>query len=105
MGDAVELSSYIVAFAGAAGTAQHLMSTGTQPMQIQKYQFAINISANYTVNSSTDVQMTVFGIGLQEKLSMGYSSSMGINVTCTIVPLVMIAAAAAGGGGGAGGGS
>lgn len=92
VGNVVELSAYIIAFAGAAGTAQKLMSTGTQPMQIKQYMFDINISADYTVNSSTDVSMTILGIGIKETLTLGYESKMGIEVKCTIVPLVVIAA-------------
>ncbi|MFW2441153.1 MAG: hypothetical protein ACN4GR_17480 [Arenicellales bacterium] len=91
-GNIVELSAYIVAFAGAAATAQKLMSTGVQPMQIKQYMFDINITADYTVNSSTDVSMTIFGIGIKEQLTLGYESKMGIEVKCTIVPLVVIAA-------------
>ena len=88
LGDPVELSSYIVAFAGAAGTAQQLMSTGTQPMQIQKYYFSIGITASFAVNNSTDVSMTVFGVSVADKLNVEFNSSTLINVSCTIVPLV-----------------
>lgn len=92
VGNVAELSSYIVAFAGAASTAQKVMSTSTQPMQIKQYMFDINISADFNVKSETDVSMTVFGIGIKEKLTLGYDSKMGIEVKCTIVPLVVIAA-------------
>jgi hypothetical protein len=98
-GTTAELSGYIVSFAGAAGTAQKLMSTGMVPMSIKQYMFDINIMADYKVTSTTDVSLTVLGIGIKEQLTLGYESKMGIEVKCTIVPLVVIAESATGGGG------
>lgn len=91
-----ELSAYIIAFAAAAAVAQKAMSTQEQPMQIKEYMFDINISADFNLNSETDVGLTVWGITLKEKLTLGYSDKMGIEIKCTIVPLAVVTASVTG---------
>lgn len=92
----VALSSYIIAFAGAAGVAQKAISTSQQPMQIKEYTFEINISADFTINNETDVGMTIYGMTLKDKLTTNYEDKMGITINCTIVPLAVITASVTG---------
>lgn len=102
MQSAAQLSTYIVAFAGAARTAQKLMSTGMDPMTISEYYFEVNLTADFNINSVTDVGLTFSRITLSEKLTLDYKEHMGITVKCTIKPAVLITAQATGGGGGGG---
>lgn len=87
----VELSTYIIAFAGAAAVAQKEMSTSEVPMAIKEYMFDINIMSDFTVNNKTDVELSVLGIGIKDVLTTNYESKMGIEIKCTIVPMVQIA--------------
>ncbi|WP_163832517.1 hypothetical protein [Spartinivicinus ruber] len=86
MANAAELSKYIVAFAGAARTAQAAMSTGTDPMTIAEYKFEVNITADFQVSSETDVALTIWRLNIKQKLSLDYKTHMGISVTCVIKP-------------------
>lgn len=90
-GTTAELSGYIVAFAGAARTAQAVMSTGTDPMTIKEYTFDINITADMEVKSETDVGLNIWRVSIKEKLTFDYKTHMGIEVKCTIVPAVTLA--------------
>lgn len=92
MADTKNVSEYIVAFAGAARVAQGLMSTGPVPMAIKEYRFLINIDSDVKIENTTDVGMTVYGIKLTNKLTVGYTSSLGVEIECTIVPQVTIVA-------------
>ena len=91
MADVVQLSTYIVAFAGAARAAQALMSSGTDPMTIKEYGFKINITADFEAKSETDVGLNIWRVSLKEKLTLDYKEHMGIDITCTIVPAATLA--------------
>lgn len=91
MADAVQLSSYIIAFAGAARAAQVVMSSGTDPMTIKEYVFKINITADMESKSETDVGLNIWRVSLKEKLTLDYKSHMGIDISCTIVPAATLA--------------
>ena len=103
-GQAAELSEYIIAFAGAAGVAEKVMSTGADPMTIASYQFETNITADYDVKSQTDVALNIWRVSLKEKLTLDYKDHMGITVKCMIKPAAVIAASGDGGAGGSGDG-
>ena len=92
MANAVELSSYIVAFAGAARTAQAVMSTGADPMTIAEYNFKVNISADFEIGSETNVKMNVWRINFNQKITTEYKSHWGIEVSCLIKPSAVLAA-------------
>lgn len=91
-GNAVQLSAYIISFAGAARLAQVAMSTGTDPMTIAEYSFEINITADFDLKSETDVALNVWRVNLKQKLTMDYKTHMGINVKCIIKPSAVLAA-------------
>lgn len=103
MQSAAQLSTYIVAFAGAARIAQRLMSTGMDPMTIAEYYFEVNITADFEMKSETDVSLNVWRMNIKEKLTLDYKEHMGITVKCTIKPAAVVAAMAASGGGAGGG--
>jgi len=86
MADAVKLSAYIVAFAGAARVAQAVMSTGTDPMTIAEYRFKISITADFDAKSETDVSLNIWRISVKEKITVEYKSHWGIEVDCLIKP-------------------
>ncbi|MCX4028216.1 hypothetical protein H0A36_20575 [Endozoicomonas sp. SM1973] len=92
MANAVELSGYIVAFAGAARVAQAAMSTGTDPMTIAEYTFEINISADFDIKSDTDVKINLWRVNLNQKITTEYKNHWGIRVECKIKPAAVIAA-------------
>lgn len=98
---AAQLSHYIIAFAGAARTAQKIMSTGMDPMTIAEYSFEVNITSDLEVKSETDVSLNVWRMSIHEKLTLDYKDHMGITVKCLIKPAALVAAQASGGGGGA----
>ena len=87
----VQLSGYIVAFAGAARVAQAAMSSGTDPMTIKEYVFEVNITADFDVTSETDVGLNIWRLSIKQKLTMDYKSHWGITVKCTIVPAATLA--------------
>ena len=89
---AAELSTYIVAFAGAARVAQGVMSTGTDPMTIAEYTFEINITADFEVGSETNVKLNIWRVSLSQKLTLDYKSHWGITIKCTIKPSAVLAA-------------
>ena len=91
-GEAVKLSAYIVAFAGAARVAQATMSSGTDPMTIAEYTFEINITADFDLKSETDVSLNIWRVSLKQKLTMDYKTHMGITVKCIIKPSAVLAA-------------
>lgn len=102
-GEAVKLSEYIIAFAGAAKVAQKEMSSGMDPMTIGEYRFKVNITSDFDVKSETDVSMNVWRLSVKEKLTMDYKEHMGITVDCVIKPAAVLAAESGSGGGGGGG--
>ena len=87
----VELSTYIVAFAGAARVAQKIMSTGEDPMTIAEYTFEINITADFEAKSETELKLNIWRVNLQQKLTLDYKSHMGITIKCTIKPAAVLA--------------
>ncbi|WNG17565.1 hypothetical protein [Cystobacter fuscus] len=100
MQSAAQLSTYIIAFAGAARTAQRLMSSGMDPMTIAEYYFEVNLTADFEVKSETEVSLNIWRMNIKEKLTLDYKEHMGITVKCTIKPAAVLAAQASGGGGG-----
>lgn len=89
---AAELSTYIIAFAGAARTAQAVMSTGLDPMTIAEYKFTVNITADFTIDTSTDVKLNIWRINMNTKVTTEYKSHWGIEVQCLIKPSAVLAA-------------
>ena len=85
-GSAAQLSGYIIAFAGAARVAQAAMSTGADPMTIAEYSFEINITADFTLGSETDVSLNIWRVSIKEKITTEYKSHWGITVKCLIKP-------------------
>jgi hypothetical protein len=90
MADVVKVSAYIIAFAGAARVAQQTMSTGAVPMAIKEYRFKINVDSDMKIENTMDVGLTVYGMKLTNKLTVGYTSSLGVEIECSIVPQVTI---------------
>jgi len=86
----IELSGYIVSMAVSARAAQAVMSTGIDPMVIQKFRFKANISAEYSVSSETDIQLNIWRLSLTEKLTIGYKAEWGLEIECDIVPAVTL---------------
>ncbi|NOK21891.1 MULTISPECIES: hypothetical protein [Corallococcus] len=101
MQSAAQLSSYIIAFAGAARTAQRLMSSGMDPMTIAEYYFEVNLTSDFEIKSETDVALNVWRMSIKEKLTLDYKEHMGLTVKCTIKPAAVLAAQGASGGGAA----
>lgn len=92
MADPIALSGYIVAFAGAARTAQAVMSSGMDPMTIKEYTFKVNITTDFDVKSETDVDLNIWRMSIKQKMTLDYKSHMGLEVSCTIVPSAVLAA-------------
>ena len=89
---AAELSLYIISFAGAARAAQAIMSTGEDPMTIAEYRFKVNISADFSVESQTDVKLNIWRVNLNQKITTEYKSHWGVEVECLIKPAAVLAA-------------
>lgn len=100
MQSAAQLSSYIIAFAGAARTAQKLMSSGMDPMTIAEFYFDVNITADFEIKSETEVALNIWRMSIKEKLTLDYKEHMGLTVKCTIKPAAVLAAQSGGTGGG-----
>ena len=88
---AAQLSTYITSFAGAARTAQAMMSTGADPMTIKEFKFNVNITADSDIKKETDVSLNVWRVSIKDKLTMDFKEHMGITVDCTIVPAAVLA--------------
>ncbi|GMU06400.1 MULTISPECIES: hypothetical protein [Corallococcus] len=101
MQSAAQLSAYIIAFAGAARTAQRLMSSGMDPMTIAEYYFEVNLTSDFEIKSETDVALNVWRMSIKEKLTLDYKEHMGLTVKCTIKPAAVLAAQGGATGGGA----
>ncbi|MCK4342953.1 MAG: hypothetical protein KAY37_14665 [Phycisphaerae bacterium] len=86
----IELSAYIVSMAVSARAAQAIMTTGVDPMTIKEFNFKVNISAEYSVESQTDIKLNIWRLSIKEKLTIGYKSEWGLEIGCTIVPTVTI---------------
>lgn len=86
----LELSEYIVAFAGAAKAAQLLLSDGTDPMTITEYSFNIKITSSIEVASTTNLTLNIWRLTLQETISVNMTNSWEIGINCTIAPTVTL---------------
>lgn len=82
----VELSGYITSMAVSARLAQAVMSAGADPMTIKEFSFSANISADFGINSQTDVSLNIWRLSIKEKLTIDYKSHWGLEVKCTMVP-------------------
>jgi hypothetical protein len=82
----VELSGYVTAAAASARAAQAIMSAGADPMVITEFRFKVNISAEFSVQSETDIQLNIWRLSIKEKLTIGYKSEWGIEIECKIIP-------------------
>jgi hypothetical protein len=86
MADANNLSKYIVAFAGAARSAQEQLSTTAQPMEIKEYRFKVSLAADIDATSDRDISLKVTSLSLHDKLVTDYKEHLGIQLECTLVP-------------------
>jgi hypothetical protein len=84
--NAIELSGYITAMAVSARVAQAVLSAGTDPMTVREFKFHVNISADFSVTSETDVGLNIWVLSIKEKLTIEYQSHWGLEIDCTIVP-------------------
>lgn len=82
----IELSGYITAMATSARVAQAVLSAGTDPMTVQEFRFKVNISAEFSVESVTDISLNIWRLSIKEKLTIGYKSEWGLEIECKIVP-------------------
>lgn len=82
----IELSGYIVSMATSARLAQAIMSAGADPMTIDKFEFKVNIAADFSVNSVTDVGLNIWVLSIKEKLTIDYKSHWGLEIDCIIKP-------------------
>ena len=78
----IELSGYIVSMAVSARAAQAIMSAGTDPMTIDKFEFKVNISADFSVQSETDIGLNIWVLSIKEKLTIDYKSHWGLEIDC-----------------------
>lgn len=85
-----ELSAYITSMAASARVAQAVMSSGADPMTIERFRFKVNISAEFSVTSETDVSLKIWRLNIKEKLTIGYKSEWGLEVECNIIPTVTL---------------
>lgn len=88
--NAVELSGYITAMAKSAKVAQGLMSSGADPMVISKFGFKVNISADFGIQSQTDVSLNIWRLSVSEKITVDYKTHWGIEIYCDIIPVVAL---------------
>jgi hypothetical protein len=86
----VELSGYITAMAASARAAQLVMSTGSDPMVISEFRFKVNISAEFSVSSETNIGLNIWRLSLKEKITIGYKSEWGVEIECKIIPVVSL---------------
>ena len=63
----IELSGYIVSMAVSARAAQAIMSAGTDPMTIDKFEFKVNISADFSVQSETDIGLLLYSTSINTR--------------------------------------
>jgi hypothetical protein len=84
--NAVELSGYITAMATSARVAQAILSAGTDPMTVREFKFHVNISADFEINSQTDVGLNISVLSIKEKITIDYKDHWGLEIDCTIVP-------------------
>jgi hypothetical protein len=82
----IELSGYITAMAASARVAQGIMSAGADPMTIKEFNFKVNISADFGINSQTDISLNIWRLSIKEKLTIDYKTHWGVEISCTLVP-------------------
>jgi len=82
----IELSGYIISMAVSARAAQAIMSAGTDPMTIDKFEFKVNISADFKIESQTDVALNIWVLSIKEKLTISYASHWGLEIDCIMKP-------------------
>jgi len=82
----IALSAMIVAFAGAARTAQALMSTGNDAMSIKEFKFKVTLSTDLDINSETDITCKVWNVSVAEKLKVDWKEHMGLEIECALAP-------------------
>lgn len=88
--ETLELSTYIIAFAGAAKAAQLVLSDGSDPMTISEYTFEIEITSSIEVASQTELKLNIWRLSLTETITVNMNNSWKINVGCKIVPTVTL---------------
>lgn len=86
----VELSGYITAMAVSARAAQAIISAGADPMIVKEFGFKANISADFEAKSETDISLSIWRITLKEKITIDYKSHWGLEINCTLVPVVTL---------------
>ncbi len=84
----VQMSALIVSAAGSARVAQAIMSTGTDPMTIKKFRFKVNFTTDWELKTSTDVNLTIWRIGIKSKIDTDYKEHFGVEIECEIAPTV-----------------
>lgn len=89
-GSPITVATYIIALAGAARAAQVVMSSGTDPMAIAKYEFEYNLSADLSITSETDVGLNIWRLSIKQKLTTKYETKYGLTIKCEIVPVVTL---------------
>jgi hypothetical protein len=82
----VELSAYITAMAASARVAQGVLSAGTDPMTVEEFRFKVNIAAEFSVSSETDISANIWVLSIKEKLTIAYKSEWGLEIECRIIP-------------------
>ena len=86
----IELSGYVIAMAVSARAAQAVMSTGADPMVIKSFRFKVNISAEFSVSSNTDVSLNIWRLSIKEKIQIDYKSEWGLEIEAMIIPVVAL---------------
>jgi hypothetical protein len=87
----IELSGYITAMAVSARAAQAILSAGTDPMTVQEFRFKVNIAAEFSVESETDIGLNIWVLSIREKITVQYKSEWGLEIECKIVPTFELA--------------
>jgi hypothetical protein len=82
----IELSGYITAMAVSARAAQAILSAGTDPMTVEEFRFKVNIAAEFSVESETDIGLNIWVLSIKEKITVQYKSEWGLEIECSIIP-------------------
>jgi hypothetical protein len=82
----IELSGYITAMAVSARAAQAILSAGTDPMTVEEFRFKVNIAAEFSVQSETDIGLNIWVLSIKEKITVQYKSEWGLEIECRIIP-------------------
>ncbi|OGO06880.1 MAG: hypothetical protein A2Z76_04290 [Chloroflexi bacterium RBG_13_56_8b] len=76
--------------ATSARAAQAIMSTGADPLVIKEFFFEVNISAEFSISSETDISLNIWRLSIREKITVGYKNEWGLVIKCTIIPVVAL---------------